>query len=326
MRIVLLMAQLAIVGALYNLIAVPLLMMASGLVYALVVAAETVFLAVGMGVLEVVLSLLPPLLPSMSGAAGGGSVILALGGALSQAATATLVIASPLLLAVLVNLVCGFLSYYRNWFAKMRRWACIGNIVCLSCYLLPQLLFIGMAIVDASSSKSGPGMTWSSVLVLILFSALWDAYFFVVLALWRYMPERPDAIKTMRRLPAVHVVLCVTLVTGFALALYMAGPVPGRFLIVAACVLLCLSALLLLGNARASKRIAREMKKRFALPVLLLTATAAAVCLVLAPPVGAILLLSAAALHFLFEAVFLGGEGGAAALEELPSDAAPRES
>lgn len=308
MRILLLMMQLTIVGVLYNLVAVPLLMVVSGLVYALAVAAETVFMGIGMGVADVVLSLLPPLFPSTSGAVGGGSIILSVGGALSQAATATLVIASPFLAAVLVNLVFGFLSRYRGWFGKMRRLAVIGNLVCLACYLIPQLVLVAMAFYDViSPPKTGPGMTLSGAFLLVCIALVWDAYFFITLFLWRRMPERPDADKTARRLPAAHRWLCVALVAGFAVVLYVAGAFLGGFLTVAACAILCLSALLLLANARASKRIAGERKKRFALPVFLGTAAAAAVFLVLVPPVGTLFLLSAALLYFLLEAVFFDG-------------------
>lgn len=321
MRILFLTFQLCVAGVLYLLVAVPLLIAVSGIVYALVVALDYVLAAIAMGLAEALVSILPPLFPSMSGAAGGTPLLFTIGGAISQAATVLAVVAAPLLLALLANLVCVFLANYRDWFAKMRRVAIIVNFIALGCYLLPQLLFIGVMTYEAiAPADDGPAPTLGAILLAVLIVLAWNAYFFISLGLLYRMPKRPDAQATIKRLPAAQTVLSVAMLVLFALLLLIIGAALGRFLIVVVCLICGLATLLLLGNARATRRIAGRKGKFFALLLLLANLLAALFCLVFIPPVGVLLFLGTAFLYFLLEVVFLGGKDDASASEtdELP--------
>lgn len=316
MRILFLTFQLCVAGVLYLLVAVPLLIAVSGIVYALVVAIDYVIAAIAMGLMEALISVLPPLFPSMSGSAGGAPLLFTVGGAISQAATVLAVVAAPLLLALLVNLVCVFLANYRDWFARMRRVAIIANFAALGCYLLPQLVLIGAMVHDAcTSTDAGPSATPGAILLVAFVALAWDAYFFISITLLYRMPKRPDVQAAIKRLPAAQTVLSVAMLALFALLLLIIGAALGRFLIVVVCLICGLATLLLLANARAARRIAARKGKLLALLLLLANLLAALFCLVFIPPVGVLLFLGTAFLYFLLEGVFFGGKEDASASE-----------
>lgn len=312
MRITLLLFQLLLVATLYSMVALPVIAVVSGLVYALVVAAEAVLIGLTMGLLDVLFYVMPPLFPSVSGAAGASSIVVTAATAISQAATVLGVVSIPMLAGIVVNLVCGFLTYYGGWYKAMRRWGLIGNFVALACYLIPQLVFIGAMFYHVIFPPShGIGMSMETVLAATAIALAWDSYFFISVALFYYMPERPDAALTRRRAPAAQLGLCLILAAQFALTLWLIGSALGRFVIIALCVIFVLSVFLVLVNARASKRIVKKRQKLFALLTLTVNVAATVLGLVFMPPVGVVLLMSLALLYFLGEVAFFGDDRNA---------------
>lgn len=300
MRILLITQQLCIIGALYLCVAMPLLAAVGGLVYLLITAAELVFTAALMVTLNTLLYYLMLSL-GMLAVTAQPPVLVAAATSLAGIVSTLFTISLPFLLAVLVNLVLGVLAYYRDWYRKMRRWATICNIVGLCIYLVPQSLAMWFAIEPSGESRSAQ---WDLVLVLGLMMLAWDSYFIVSLILWRRMPERPDIPGTLGKMPSVHLGLWLFLATAWLFLLFAADFPSGVGLAIIGGVIL-VSALPFILNAKATKKIAAERKKRHVILIFLINSVLLLTGLILFPPVGVALLISVFWLYFLVEMVFL---------------------
>ncbi len=301
MRLVLITLQCCIIGGLYLVVAVPVVAATMGLAYFTVTAWEMVAMtAVALGLESAIyygmMSLGAP--PSTAGA----PVLITAASALSTAATAIHAISAPFLLAVVVNLILGFLAYYRNWYKKLRRWATICNVVLLCVYVIPQLIILGFIIVDDSTPES-IGRKLSLIALFLLLMLLWNSYFIVALYLWRRMPERPEIPHTLEKMPAMHIALWVVLAVTWA-GVWLAAGFPLGFWTVFATLIILAAGVPLAYNAKAVKRIFAERKKRFALPLMAFNIVAALVCLVLVPPIGVALALSTVWLYVVLEMTF----------------------
>lgn len=104
-------------------------------------------------------------------------------------------------------------------------------------------------------------------------------------------------------MPAMHIALWVVLAVMWA-GVWLAAGFPLGFWTVFATLIVLAAAVPLVYNATAVKRIFTRRKKRFALPLLALNIIMALVCLVLVPPIGAALALSAVWLFILLEMTF----------------------
>lgn len=133
MRIILISVQLAIIGGLYAILAVPIVGAVYGLAYALVMATEKLLAIIAALGLDVAIGSLVQALPIYSEAAQG-SIVVGAATSMAGAASTFFSLALPLLLTVLVNLVLGFLANYRNWHKKTRSWGIALNLAGLLIY------------------------------------------------------------------------------------------------------------------------------------------------------------------------------------------------
>lgn len=305
MRITLITLQLCVLGLLYLVVAMPLLAAATGLAYILVTETQAVLAtSMGLGIEAAGYFTLQAVgaLPYTAQA----PVIVTAASSLSGAASVFVSLTLPLLITLLVNLLFGFFAYYRDWYKRARRWAIACNIVCLCGYAAFQALVMHFALEEAGKpSQDGAGFK-VFVLVLGLIMLIWDGYFIASIVLLLRMPKRADLAKTVGRMPAMHLSVWALLVLGWILVLALIG-FPFHAATVVVSVLLLLSALPFVFNARAVGRMVETRKKRFVVPVLLANTLLTLFCLVFLPPVGVGLLLSTAWLFLLAEMIFRRG-------------------
>lgn len=278
-------------------LAVPIVGAVYGLAYALVMATEQLLAAAGAMGLDVIIGSLVKALPTIYPATAQGSIVLGAATSVAGVASTMFSLALPLLLTVLVNLVLGFLANYRNWHKKARRWAIALNLVGLLIYLIPQIIMMIFAFESLSSE----------VLLLGLFFAVWDSYFLISLFLWYRLPSQAEILKIAKIMPALHMPLWLLLASLWGLVLTVAALLEllsFNVFTVAGSVIILLSALPLVLNAKTAKKIARGCKKRSALFGFLVSLILTILGLIFVPPVGAALLISTAWLFFLMETAF----------------------
>lgn len=293
MRIFLLSIQLSVIGLLCAAVTIPALTAVTGLLYLLTTAPDA---AVDFGFRLLVHSILASLgIGGATFSAGGGWAVF-------------LIVFSPFFIAVLTNLVCGFLAYYRGWHKKLRRLAIIVNAIALWFYLLP-VLFLAGTLIAALFCDTGrvDGDSIVALVAIALFCGMFYAYFAVCLRLLRRMPERPDVGLTLSRIPGWQVGLWAPPALLFtAVVLWFRVPLNWVTILFSAGTFL--SVIPFLFNARATNAIALGRGKLYPVIVLCANGAATLLCLIFLPHVGAMLMISTSLLFFALEMVYLKKE------------------
>lgn len=156
---------------------------------------------------------------------------------------------------------------------------------------------------------------------------VWDSYFVISILLLYRMPKRPNARLTLRRNRFMHIALWAALLLAWIGVLTIAGTavntaeamktgstavglVPG-FLVntatIVGSVIVLLAILPFAINAWAAGKIYSQRRKRFVFVMLAADVALTMLALVLLPPVGVALALSALWLYFVVEVTFLNG-------------------
>ena len=302
MRLTLITFQLCVFGAVYLLVAVPVLAAVTGLVYFFATATEMAATASAMlgGASLIHYSLLS--LGALPVTAQAPAVIAA-GSSLAGAASTLLAIGTPLLVTAAVNLVLGFLAYYRGWYRAARRWGIVCNIVGLCLYLVPQAVAMKFALQPASQADGSQAAPLGLAIFMAVLFLLWDSFFIISLVLLYRMPEHPDIPRTVGRLPSMHMALWVLLALAWFFPFCLAGfPLNTATVVISGIILL--AALPFAFNAKAVGKIVAGRGKVFTLSVFLVNIVLVLFCLLLLPPVGVGLLISATWLFFLVEMTF----------------------
>lgn len=296
MRIALVFIQLCILGAAFLLVVMPFYAALTGLAFLALEQPDIILRAI----IELILYQF-----------GAGSSLAGIGIPL-------LIFALPWLAAFAANIFCGFLAYYGGMYRKARKWGVIVNGVAMGIYVaLMALIVFGIARSSTADMDMVLGVLASIAVVLA-----WNSYFFVAIRLFRAMPERPDLAASVKWMRIANYALwtawAVAGAAGVVLLIYYG------FYILAAllCVLVAVSALPFVYNARAVGRIAAERKKTYAAKIFVADIILALFALVFVPPLGVALALSAALLFFLMEMVFLRRADAATVAESVPEGTA----
>lgn len=335
MRAVFITFQLCILGAAYLLVAIPAWTAVTGLAYALATSAEMVGAAVATVGAESAVHYSLQALGALSTGAAAPAAVAAVS-SLAAAASTLFTIAAPLLATAAVNLVLGFASHYRGWHKKARRWAIVCNAVVLFGYAVLEALVL-FAVFSQPAHEEIIEVKGEIIRLLLTAFMVWDSYFVISIILLCRMPRQPDAPLTVRRTRVMHIVLWAVLLLVWMGALAIAGTavntaealrngstaialVPGLLVNTATIVgsAVILAALLPFAvNAWAAGRIYSGRRKRFVLLMLFANIALTLMGLVLLPPVGVALALSAMGLYFVVEVTFLNGGGEATAQSQI---------